>query len=159
MFSKTHQFLVCSTCFSRLCPPLADLLFEGFTKGVHCAIWDAQGTMCPCCLMYSQAKFPQTGKRSSYTSVALGACFFENPGLIRLDRILYSWLYCPSGLCNSVVLCRLTSSPTGVSPESSIAGCERNFNHIITLEQLTHLEWYLKKITKIPNQTKKRMFQ
>jgi len=34
----------------------------------------------------------------------------------------------------------------GFSPESSVAGCEHNFNHMIILEQLAGLEWsFLKK--------------
>lgn len=92
---KTSVPCVYNVLCQRLSWSLADLFFEEFSKGVNCAMCDGQETVCSPCPMYSQAKFHQTGKRGSCTSVALGVCFIENPGLFRLDRTLYSW---PSGL-------------------------------------------------------------
>lgn len=109
MFSKTHQFLVCSTRFARLSLPLADLLSEGFTKSVHCAMCDDQGAMCSHCLMYSQAKFPQTSKRSSCTSVALELVFLEVQGSLDWaeyctlgSAVPWAWACRPVQLCGIV---------------------------------------------------------
>lgn len=123
-----------------------------------------QGTVCSHYPMYSRAKFPQTAKRSSCTSQCSpwSLFFLKIQGSLDWQNIVLLVLLSLGpklvGLCNSVLLCGLISSPTGFSPESSIAGCECNFKHLITLEQLTHLEWYFEKMAKIPNQTKKASF-